>query len=109
MNINGGDATQLTQNKDFDVIDPKWDPDGKWIVYASNEARDARGVRNNDIWIMTADGRHKVQLTSDGSDDSSPSFDRSGNFIYFRSNRGGFWNVWRCEPTAEVRAELGNH
>ncbi len=106
MNINGGGETQLTQNKDFDVIDPRWDPDGKWIVYASNEGRDARGVHNFDIWLATADGRETIQLTSDGSDDTSPSFDRSGNFIYFRSNRGGFWNVWRCELTPEVRQRM---
>ena len=42
MNVNGGEATQLTQNRDFEVIDPKWSPDGKWIVYASNEGKDAR-------------------------------------------------------------------
>ncbi|HEY8749654.1 MAG TPA: hypothetical protein VIM11_16845 [Tepidisphaeraceae bacterium] len=106
MNINGGVATQLTHNKDFDVIDPKWDSDGKWIVYSSNEGKDARGVHNFDIWLATADGRQTLQLTSDGSDDTSPSFDRSGNFIYFRSNRGGFWNVWRCELTPEVRKQM---
>jgi hypothetical protein len=107
MDINGGADTQLTQNQDFDVIEPRWDPDGKWIVYASNEGRDARGVRNFDIWLMTADGRKRIQLTSDGSHDSSPSFDRTGRYVYFRSNRGGFWNVWRCELTPEVRSELG--
>lgn len=107
MNVNGGEATQLTQNRDFEVIDPKWSPDGKWIVYASNEGKDARGVRNFDIWLMTADGRRKMQLTSDGSHDSSPSFDRTGKYIYFRSNRGGYWNVWRCELTPEVRAAMG--
>lgn len=108
MNVNGGEATQLTQNRDFEVIDPKWSPDGKWIVYASNEGKDARGVRNFDIWLMTADGRRKMQLTSDGSHDSSPSFDRTGKYIYFRSNRGGFWNVWRCELTPEVRTAMGD-
>jgi Tol biopolymer transport system component len=106
MNINGVGETQLIQNKDFDIIDPKWDPDGKWIVYASNEGRDARGTRNFDIWLMTADGSQTIQLTSDGSDDTSPSFDRTGNYIYFRSNRGGYWNIWRCELTPEVRKQM---
>jgi Tol biopolymer transport system component len=108
MNINGGDATQLTQNRDYEVIDPKWSPDGKWIVFASDEMKDPRGARNFDIWLATSDGRRKIQLTSDGSHDSSPSFDRTGKFVYFRSNRGGFWNVWRCELPPEVRAEMGD-
>ncbi len=98
MNTDGGQETQLTQNVEYDAIQPKWSPDGNWIVFASNEGFDSKKRRNYDIWIMAADGSKKTQLTTNGSEDNSPCWDRSGEFIYFRSNRGGVWNIWRLEP-----------
>ena len=68
------------------------------MVYASNEGVDASGKRNFDIWMMDADGTNKTQLTTNGSHDDWPCWDREGRTIYFRSNRGGMWNVWRFEP-----------
>jgi WD40 repeat protein len=98
MNIDGTAETQLTQNVDYDAIDPKCSPDGQWIVYASNEGLDSKQRRNYDIWLMAADGSKKTQLTTNGSRDDGPCWDHTGKFIYFRSNRGGTWNVWRVEP-----------
>jgi len=98
MNTDGISETQLTQNIDYDAIDPKWSPDGKWIVHASNEGLDSKKRKNFDIWLMTADGSQKTQLTTNGSRDDGPCWDYTGKFIYFRSNRGGSWNIWRFEP-----------
>jgi tricorn protease-like protein len=98
MSIEGISETQLTQNIDYEAIDPKWSPDGKWIVYASDEGFDSKKRKNFDIWLMTADGSKKTQLTTNGSRDDGPCWDHTGKFIYFRSNRGGNWNIWRFEP-----------
>jgi Tol biopolymer transport system component len=38
-----------------------------------------------------------VRVTRNGSWDDSPAWDAGGRAIYFRSNRGGDWNVWRLE------------
>jgi Tol biopolymer transport system component len=98
MGIDGAEETQLTQNTDFDIIDARWSPDGKWIVYASKEGRDSEQLRNFDIWLMAADGSRHTQLTTNGSWDDSPCWDAKGETIYFRSNRGGVWNIWRFKP-----------
>ena len=98
MSIEGGGETQLTQNTDYDIMDPRWSPDGKWIVYASNEGRDSKNLQNYDIWIMTAKGSKRIQLTTNGSDDISPCWDYEGKTVYFLSNRGGAWNIWRFRP-----------
>lgn len=98
MNLDGTSETQLTQNVDYDASDPKWSPDGQWIVYACNEGLDSKKRRNYDIWLMTVDGSNKTQLTTNGSRDDGPCWDHAGQFIYFRSNRGGTWNIWRFEP-----------
>ncbi len=99
MSVDGNHETQLTQGDTYNAIQPRWSPDGKWIVYASDEGLDSRGKQHNyDIWLIAADGTRKTQLTTNGSRDDSPCWDRTGKSIYFRSNRGGMWNIWRFEP-----------
>lgn len=101
MSMGGTEETQLTSNTNFDVQNVRWSPDGQKIIYASDEGIDSRRKRHNfDIWIIDADGTSKTQLTTNGSHDDSPCWDRSGKFIYFRSNRGGAWNIWRFEPVS---------
>jgi len=98
MTIEGASVTQLSTNEDFCVRDPMWSPNGKWIVYSSNENIDYNKHRNYDIWLMAADGTRRMQLTTNGSMDILPLFDRTGEHILFVSNRGGFWNIWRFTP-----------
>ena len=98
MNKDGSKETQLTNNTKYDAVDPAWSPDGKWIVFASTEAFDSKKKRNLDSWIMRSDGSRRTQLTTNGSHDDAPTWDRHGTYIYFRSNRGGPWNIWRFAP-----------
>ena len=98
MTVEGDSETQLTMNEDYCVKDPMWSPDGKWIVYSSNENIDSNKRRNFDIWLMAIDGTQRIQLTTNGSMDILPTFDRTGEHILFISNRGGKWNVWRFTP-----------
>jgi hypothetical protein len=98
MSSDGAEETQLSQNTDYDIMDPRWSPDGKWIVYASNEGFDSQKLRNFDVWMMSSNGSKRTQLTTNGSQDDSPCWDYEGKTIYFRSNRGGAWNIWRFQP-----------
>ena len=98
MTVEGDSETQLTMNEDYCVKDPMWSPDGKWIVFTSNENIDSNKRRNYDIWLMATDGTQRMQLTTNGSMDILPTFDRTGEHILFISNRGGKWNVWRFTP-----------
>ena len=98
MTIDGSRETQLTTNQEYCVRDPMWSPDGKWIVYSSDENLDIKKRKNFDIWLMAADGTQRLQLTTNGSMDIKPLFDRTGEHILFLSNRGGLWNIWRFKP-----------
>ncbi|MEM7625613.1 MAG: hypothetical protein AAF333_08295 [Planctomycetota bacterium] len=74
---------------------PSWTPDGKYILYTSMEGVDPEGRPNEDIWIISADGTEKYQLTTNGSADRFPVVSPDGQHIYFLSNRGESWGVWR--------------
>jgi dipeptidyl aminopeptidase/acylaminoacyl peptidase len=48
VNINDGDARQLTNGADSDDSDPQWSPNGQWISYLSSQAsadlREVNGI-----------------------------------------------------------------
>ncbi len=86
---------QLTTNPETHESEPTWSPDGGCLVYISNEGKDSMGSPNNDVWIMRADGTQRRQLTTNGSDDVTPVVDPQRKWIYFVSNRGFKWGIWR--------------
>ena len=44
---------------------------------------------------MLAAGGPEERLTSDPAYDDGTDYSRDGKWIYFNSNRGGGWNIWR--------------
>lgn len=97
MQIDGSGQTQLSSG-DAEDRDPSWHPNGRFIVFSSNAARDEKGRQNFDLWLMRADGTERTQLTNNISHDDAPVFDNSGRAIVFRSNRGGLWNLYSFSP-----------
>jgi len=103
----GGGTICITNDPDSDCFDPAWSRDGSTIAFACNRGYATYPVmekgrvvdqrdRNTDIW--TVDMTHpekQVQITSNGSADDCPVWDASGDYIYFRSNRGGQWGIWK--------------
>ena len=93
----GGDAVNLTNTPDADEFDPAWSSDGFRIAYVSDATRTPEQPDNYDVFVLdvTQVGAEPVRVTANGSWDDSPAWDPRGGAIYFRSNRGGGWNVWR--------------
>ena len=66
------------------------------ILFVSDRDVDDQGRRNNNIYVMNADGSQIQQLTANGSDDLLPSWSPTDPaVVYFLSNRGGAYNLWR--------------
>jgi hypothetical protein len=85
---------------------PSWSKDGRRIVYTAMEGSDSTGRPNEDIWIMDYDGSNRRQLTTNGSIDRYPLLSPDGKWVYFMSNRGGHWAIWRI-PTQEETSSTG--
>jgi hypothetical protein len=92
----GSVPENLTNSPDSDQYDPVWSKDGSRIAFVSDHGVDEDGRHNADIWVLDLQHTDQPrQITHNGSQDDCPAWDPSGNYIYFRSNRGGTWQIWR--------------
>lgn len=95
MDASGANQTQLTGGNVDEL--PAYSPDGKHIVFVS-----IRGEkRDYNIWVMKADGSGQTQLTTNESADIYPIFGYDGRTVFFCSNRGGQWDVWKLVTTLQ--------
>ena len=96
MKTDGGIPENITNTPDSDEFDAAWNHEGTKLAFASDRGVDEEKRNNFDIWILDlANPAQPVQITSNGSWDDCPVWDPSGNSIYFRSNRGGEWAIWK--------------
>jgi hypothetical protein len=77
---------RLTFFKGGSVARPSWSPDSKQIVFDSP----GRGV-----YVMGAEGGSANLLVGDSSPEANPNWSRDGDWIYFRSDRGGMQQTWK--------------
>ncbi|MCL5029085.1 MAG: hypothetical protein M1480_08715 [Bacteroidetes bacterium] len=67
---------------------PRWSPDGKWIAYMVDKD-DGMNVIYSDIFVSSADGKNKFQLTdSKDVNEMYPEWSSSGNEIVVNSYDG---------------------
>jgi dipeptidyl aminopeptidase/acylaminoacyl peptidase len=70
------------------VSDPQRSPDGKWVAYTVGAADVEKDKRDNDIWMVSWDGREQVRLTSSKDSESSPRWSPDGKYLAFLASRG---------------------
>lgn len=98
MSDQGGGAVNLTNTPEYDSFDPVWSDDGNRIAFVSDRGEDADHRHNLDIWLLDLAHPDKPRrITANGSQDDCPAWDVNGNYLYFRSNRGGNWAIWRIK------------
>jgi hypothetical protein len=92
----GGPPENLTNDPDNDYFDPSWSRDANEIAFATNRGLGDDRRKNSNIWIIDFSHPDKpTQVTNNGSVDDSPVWDPGGDALYFRSNRGGAWGIWK--------------
>jgi Tol biopolymer transport system component len=98
MSDNGGAPLNLTNTPDIDEFDPTWSRDGSRIAFVSDRGQDEEKRQNYDVWMLHVDRpQQPVQITTNGSHDDCPAWDPGGQSVYFRSNRGGEWAIWKID------------
>lgn len=89
---------------------PRWSPDGRQIAFDSRSGTPGTGG-NPDIVVISAEGGHARQLTTDPAEDVAPSWSRDGHWIYFGSTRSGSMQIWKVPanggPAMQVTRQGG--
>jgi hypothetical protein len=93
--------TALLNLEDFrksNCFNPAVSPDGTRVLFVSDHGTDEQNRHNNDIYLCNSDGTGLQRLTQNGSDDITPAWSASEEgVVYFLSNRGGAYNIWRMK------------
>jgi Tol biopolymer transport system component len=71
-----------------------WSPDGKHLSFVAN-----RDKKQYDLYRVPVTGGDEQQLTSDPANDDGTDYSPDGKWIYFNSERGQGWNIWRMPAT----------
>jgi Tol biopolymer transport system component len=75
-------------------------PDGRWIVCES------RGDLQEDIFLLSADGGERRQLTNDRYKDRGPDWSPDGRRIAFYSDRNGKYEIWAINADGSNLTQL---
>ena len=87
MNADGSNKHQVTHNGAANFA-PYWLPDGKRIIFASNQA-DPKNGRDFDLYVIDEDGTGQERITFDPDFDGFPMFTSTGKRLVWASNRNG--------------------
>ncbi|HMD41643.1 MAG TPA: hypothetical protein VKH45_01095 [Candidatus Acidoferrum sp.] len=87
MNADGSKKRQVTSNGAANFA-PYWLPDGKRIIFASNQA-DPKNGRDFDLYVINEDGTGQERITYHPDFDGFPMFNSTAKRLVWASNREG--------------------
>jgi TolB protein len=87
MNADGSNKHQVTHNGAAN-FGPYFLPDGKRIIFASNQA-DPKNGRDFDLYVINEDGSGQERITFYPDFDAFPMFTSDGKRLVWASNRNG--------------------
>ncbi len=92
LELASGEKIQLTTDPGMDIY-PAPSPDGKLIAFVSNRQFDPDACRtewsdrDQDVWLMTADGRFKARITENQGSDRCVTWSPDGRYLLYTSSR----------------------
>ncbi|MGC4050433.1 MAG: hypothetical protein QM757_13730 [Paludibaculum sp.] len=95
VSVGTGQKSRLTKPEDLIIgdIDPHFSPDGSTISFIRAYHR-----AYQELFTIPTTGGEARKLTSDIREISAQSWSSDNRSIFFASNRGGEFRIWRLEP-----------
>jgi TolB protein len=101
--LRSGRVTRLTKTPNAAEASPSWSPDGRSIVYVSDQSGSPQ------LYIISRDGGRPQRLTSRGSENVSPDWG-PGGLIAYASRQGGRYIIQVINPqTREITTPPQDH
>jgi dipeptidyl aminopeptidase/acylaminoacyl peptidase len=88
----GATPVQITASEKA-VSDPQWSPDGRRLTF----------VRDEEIWVVEADGSRLVRVVAKPVGGSAPRWSPDGHRLGFLSRRRGWSQVWLIDAPVPRR------
>ena len=88
----GAPATQLTASEK-PISEPQWSPDGRRLAF----------VRDEEIWIVEADGSRLTRVVAKPGGGRDPQWSPDGRRLAFLSRRRGWSQVWLIDAPVPRR------
>lgn len=79
-------------------LHPTFSPDSKKILFSSNLHSTSGSPYDRDIYVMNIDGSGRTRLTWDLAEDNNPVWSPDGSKIFFESDRGGQYGIYKMNP-----------
>lgn len=78
----GSAAPKQVDRGVYEILDYCWSPDGRYLAYGRNDA-----LEYSSVWIWDVQTGTTHRITSEATDDHSPTWDPEGRYLYFVSER----------------------
>ena len=92
----GGLVQKITDTPDVSERDPAWSPDGtRLAITAEVPFPDDPNRAQSEIYVVDPTGANLRAVTMNDALDDLPAWSPTDEAVYFRSNRGGKWDIWR--------------
>lgn len=82
VDVETGESKQIDQDKNWELTQYAFSPDNKWIAYTKYADN-----RTSGIWICELATGKTTAVSAGFTNDSSPTWDPKGKYLYFLSNR----------------------
>jgi len=92
LSLRGGQPAQLTASEKA-VSDPQWSPDGRRLAF----------VRDDEIWVVEADGSRLTLVVAKPGDGRWPRWSPDGHRLAFLSRRRGWTQIWLIDAPVPRR------
>jgi len=92
LSLRGGYPNRLTAS-DKPISDPQWSPEGRRLAY----------VRDDEVWVMEADGSRVTRVVAKPGGGTQPRWSPDGHRLAFISRRRGWSQVWLIDAPVPRR------